>query len=134
MRLNACFLAAGLASVFAAAPLVAHHSFAAEYDSGRPIKFTGTVSKVEWMNPHIYYYVDVKEADGKVTNYAVEGGTPNQLRRQRWGKDSLKVGDDGFRAKNGSNHVNGRTVTLPNGRRVFGGSADDGGPTAGENR
>src|SRR5438093_12843344 len=68
MRLNACFLAAGLASVFAAAPLVAHHSFAAEYDSGRPIKFTGTVSKVEWMNPHIHYYVDGKEADGKVTN------------------------------------------------------------------
>jgi len=116
----------------AAAPLLAHHSFAAEYDRGKPIKFTGTVTKVEWMNPHIYYYVDVKDTSGKVTNYAVEGGTPNSLRRQGWGKDSLKNGDtvtvDGFLAKNGSNHVNGRTVTLPDGKRVFGANADDGGP------
>ena len=84
------------------------------------------------MNPHIYYYVDVKDGSGKITNYAVEGGTPNSLRRQGWGKDSLKTGDtvtvDGFMAKNGSNHVNGRTVTLPDGKRVFGANADDGGP------
>jgi len=116
----------------ATAPVMAHHSFAAEYDRSKPIKFTGTVTKVEWMNPHIYYYVDVKDQSGKITNYAVEGGTPNSLRRQGWGKDSLKTGDtvtvDGFQAKNGSNHVNGRTVTLPGGKRVFGGSADDGGP------
>src|SRR5262245_5839516 len=116
----------------AVAPLLAHHSFAAEYDRNKGIKFTGTVTKVEWMNPHIYYYVDVKDENGKVTNYAVEGGTPNSLRRQGWGKDSLKAGDtvtvEGFMAKNGSNHVNGRTVTLPGGKRVFGGSADDGGP------
>ena len=118
----------------AAATLMAHHSFAAEYDKNKPIKFTGTVTKVEWMNPHIYYYVDVKDASGKVTNYAVEGGTPNSLRRQGWGKDSLKSGDtvtvDGFMAKNGSNHVNGRTVTLPDGKRVFGANADDGGPAS----
>ena len=115
------------------APALAHHSFAAEYDRTKAIKFTGTVTKVEWMNPHIYYYVDVKDETGKVTNYAVEGGTPNSLRRQGWGKDSLKAGDtvtvEGFMAKNGSNHVNGRQVTLPHGKRVFGGSADDGGPT-----
>ena len=124
--------AAGFGLLCAVAPLVAHHSFAAEYDKNRPIKFTGTVTKVEWMNPHIYYYVDVKDASGKVTNYAVEGGTPNSLRRQGWGKDSLKTGDtvtvDGFMAKNGSNHVNGRTVTLPDGKKVFGANADDGGP------
>jgi len=114
--------------------VLAHHSFAAEYDRNKPIKFTGMVTKVEWMNPHIYYYVDVKDESGKVTNYAVEGGTPNNLRRQGWGKDSLKSGDtvtvEGFMAKNGSNHVNGRSVTLPDGKKVFGGSADDGGPGA----
>jgi hypothetical protein len=127
-------MAAGFGLLCAVAPVLAHHSFAAEYDRNRPIKFTGTVTKVEWMNPHIYYYVDVKDTSGKVTNYAVEGGTPNSLRRQGWGKDSLKTGDtvtvDGFMAKNGSNHVNGRTVTLPDGKRVFGANADDGGPAA----
>jgi len=126
------FLIAGLGLVFGSTPVVAHHSFAAEYDSKKPIKITGTVTKVEFMNPHIYYYVDVKDASGKVTNYAVEGGTPGSLRRQGWGKDSLKTGDtvtvEGYMAKNGSNHLNGRTVTLPDGRRVFGGSADDSGP------
>jgi Family of unknown function (DUF6152) len=123
-----------LALLTAAVPVMAHHSFAAEYDSTKPIEFKGTVTKVEWANPHIYYYVDVKDKDGKVTNYAVEGGTPGQLYRQGWRKDSLKVGDEvtvsGFRAKDGSNHVNGRRVTLPGGKRVFGGSADDGGPGA----
>jgi hypothetical protein len=120
--------------LMAAVPVMAHHSFAAEYDSTKPIEFKGTVTKIEWANPHIYYYVDVKDKDGKVINYAVEGGTPGQLYRQGWRKDSLKVGDEvtvsGFRAKDGSNHVNGRKVTLPGGKRVFGGSADDGGPGA----
>lgn len=118
--------------LMAAVPVMAHHSFAAQYDSTKPIELKGTVTKVEWANPHIYYYVEVKDKDGKVMNYAVEGGTPGQLYRQGWRKDSLKVGDvvtvSGFRAKDGSNHVNGRRVTLPDGRRVFGGSADDGGP------
>src|SRR5688500_3679366 len=80
--------------LFAAAPLFAHYSFAAQYDRNKPIKFTGVVTKVEWANPHIYYYVDVKDQAGKVTNYAVEGGTPNSLYRQGWRKDSLKVGDE----------------------------------------
>jgi hypothetical protein len=120
--------------IFAAVPVMAHHSFAAEYDSTKPIKLTGTVTKIEWMNPHIYYYMDVKADDGKVVNYAVEGGTPGSLYRQGWRKDSLRVGDtvtvDGFKAKNGSNHVNGRKVLLPDGSRVYGGSSDDGGPGA----
>ena len=128
------FMAVGFGFLCAVAPAFAHHSFAAEYDNKKPIKIIGTVTKMEWLNPHIYYYVDVKDANGKVTNYAVEGGTPNGLRRQGWGKDSLKVGEtvtvEGFMAKDGSNHINGRRVTLPDGRRVFGGSNDDGGPGA----
>ena len=116
--------------LLATQPAHAHHSFSAMYDTKKPIKFTGKVTKMEWGNPHIYYYVDVTDPSGKVINYAVEGGTPNSLQRNGWKRDSLKVGDtvtvEGFMARDGSNHVNGRGVTLPDGRRVFGGSADGG--------
>ena len=137
MRLLAPCVAFGLGVLFAAIPLMAHHSFAAEYDSKQPIKITGAVTKVEWMNPHVYYYVDVKGGDGKLVNYAVEGGTPNQLYRQGWRKNSLRIGDvitvNGFKAKDGSNHLSGRMVTLSDGRRVLGGSSEDAGPGAPEN-
>ena len=134
MRRNLLAVTTLFGMFVAALPLVAHHSFAAEYDSNKPIKFQGKVTKVEWMNPHVYFYVDAKDASGKEVNYAVETGAPNGLYRQGWRKDSLKVGDmvtiDGFRAKDGSNTVNARNVTLPDGRKVFAGSADDGGPAA----
>jgi hypothetical protein len=132
MRRNLLAVTTLFGLLAAAAPLLAHHSFAAEYDSNKPIKFQGKVTKVEWMNPHVYFYVDAKDDTGKSVNYAVESGAPNGLYRQGWRKDSLKVGDmvsiDGFRAKDGSNTVNARNVTLPDGRKVFAGSADDGGP------
>lgn len=125
----------GFGVLMAAAPVLAHHSFAAEYDRTKPIKFTGKVTKVEWANPHIYFYVDVKdEATGATINYACEGGAPNGLYRNGWRKDSLKSGDtvsvDGWRAKDGSNTVNAGSVVLPDGKKVFAGSADDGGPGA----
>ena len=112
--------------------VAAHHSFAAQYDRDKPITLKGGIARIEWANPHIYFYIDVKETAGTV-NYAVEGGTPNQLRRQGWGKDSLKIGDtvtvQGFLARKAGVHtVNGRTVTLQDGRRVFGfsGAAEPG--------
>ena len=118
--------------LFSVVPVDAHHSFAAEFDLKQPITFKGTVTKMEWANPHIYYYVDVTDASGKVVNYAVEGGPPNVLFRQGWRKDTLKTGDviivDGYKAKDGSNHINGRNVTFPDGKKVFAGSPD-GGPT-----
>jgi hypothetical protein len=107
--------------------LHAHHSFAAQYDRSNPVTLKGTVTKVEWMNPHIYFYVDVKEGDGTVVNWAIEGGNPSGLYRRGWKKDSLKIGDvvtvDGWLAKNGSKLANMRTVVLADGKQVFGGSS-----------
>jgi len=110
-------------------PLLAHHSFAAEYDDTKPIKVMGTVTKVEWQNPHIWFYVDVKGEDGKVTNYAFSGGAPGQLMRRGIMKSAIQVGSvvtvDGFKAKDGSNNAFGRKVTYPDGRMVFTANQED---------
>jgi|SRR5579863_8442632 len=124
---------AQLLLLFAAAvPLLAHHSFAAEYDQKQPITFKGVVTKLDWMNPHVYFYVDVKDKDGKVEHWACEAGNPNALARRGWKKNSLKAEDqitvEGFRAKDGSFTMNARSITLADGTKVFAASSDDGGP------
>jgi hypothetical protein len=110
--------------------LLAHHAFAAEFDRAKPVKVQGTVAKVEWMNPHIWIYVDTKDDKGAVVRWQCEGGSPNTLTRQGWRKDSLKEGDqvtiDGYRAKDGSNTCNSGSVTLADGKRLFAGSSLEG--------
>ena len=124
-------LLCGLAVVLglAAMPALAHHSFAAEYDAAKPVTLTGTVTKVEWMNPHARFYIDVKDEGGKVTNWELELGSPNGLMRRGWTRHSMKEGDtvtvNGSLAKDGSNLANARTVKLADGKALFAGSASE---------
>jgi hypothetical protein len=120
------FLLIGLT---ASVPVLAHRSFSAEYDDAKPIKVVGTVTKVEWQNPHVWFYVDVKGDDGKITNYAFSGGAPGQLMRRGIMKSALQIGStvtvDGFKAKDGSNNAFGAKVTYPDGRMVFTANQED---------
>ena len=119
---------AGLGLLLCTVPMLAHHSFAAEYDSAKPITLTGTVTKVEWMNPHARFYIDVKDEKGEMNNWELELGSPNGLMRQGWTRNSLKKGDQvtisGSLAKDGSKLANARTVKLADGRSVFAGSSE----------
>ncbi len=133
MRSALAVLAAGFSMLVSAVPVLAHHSFAAEYDANKPMKITGTVTKMEWMNPHARFYVDVKDDNGNVTNWNFELGAIPVLLKQGWRRDSLKAGDqvtvEGNLAKDGSKSANARSVRLPDGRRVFGGSSAGDVPT-----
>jgi len=122
----------GFGLLAAATPTWAHHAFAAEFDSEKPVKLRGTVTKMEWINPHAWIHVDVKGDDGKVVNWMVECGTPNTLFRRGLNKTSIATGTeivvDGYQAKDGSTRANGRDVTFPDGRKLFLGTSGTGAP------
>ena len=129
---------AAVAALVATVPVVAHHSFAAEYDANKPLTLKGTVTKVEWTNPHARFYVDVKDDSGQITNWNLELASPNVLVRNGWTRKSLNVGDEvtvqGSAAKDGSKMANARAVTLADGRRVFAGSSGGDAPAPTQNR
>ena len=130
-------LLAGVSAILlgVASSAAAHHAFAAEFDATKPVKFTGTVTKMLWVNPHAWIYVDVKKADGTVEEWMIEAGTPNTLLRRGFTKESLQPGTeivvDGYQAKDGAFRANGRDVTLPSGKTLFLGSAGTGAPDEG---
>ena len=132
MKLTILFAALALA---AALPLAAHHSFAAEFDGSKAVRLEGKLTKIEWTNPHSYFYLDVTDKNGIVINWGCEAGAPGALSRRGFKRGDIKLGDalivDGYLAKDGSHLIDARRVTLPDGRIVSGGSAGDGGP--GEN-
>ena len=129
--MRAIWYSAALLIAFAA-PAVAHHSFAAEFDAAKPVVLKGTVVRMEWINPHSWIHMDVKNPDGTVSRWMIEGGTPNTLVRRGFTKASLKEGTEitveGFRAKNGALRANGADLILPDGRRLFLGSSGTGAP------
>jgi hypothetical protein len=132
MKAAFAFLIAGV-GLLAPTGAEAHHSFAAEYDAKKPITLKGTVTKVEWTNPHARFYIDVKDESGNVANWNLELASPNVLARNGWTRHSLSVGDqvtvEGAQAKDGSQMANARSVVLADGKKVFAGSATDAPPT-----
>ena len=132
MRIRQSATFSAIALTLALVPLRAHHAFTSEFDANKPVKLRGTVTKVELVNPHSWIHIDVKEPDGKVTSWAIEGGTPNTLFRLGVTKNSLPIGTellvDGYQAKDGSNKANGRDITFADGRKVFIGGSSPGAP------
>jgi Family of unknown function (DUF6152) len=133
--MGSILLMAGVSTI-GALPMAAHHAFAAEFDVDKPVKVHGVVTKVEWVNPHAWIYVDVKGADGKVVNWHFELGPPNALFRLGWRKDAVPAGTEvdisGFRAKSMENTANGRSIILPDGRELFSGGSGPGSEGAGK--
>jgi hypothetical protein len=118
--------------VLMALPMLAHHSFSAEFDGSKAVTLEGVVTKVDWANPHVYFFIDVKDSNGAIANWGCETSGPNQLIRQGWRRDSMKVGDRvtvrGYLARDASKTADAREVTLADGRKIFSGTPDDGGP------
>ena len=132
MKLTVVVMGVGLFFAGTAVSLRAHHAFAAEFDAKKPVHFEGTVTKMEWVNPHVWLHIDVKKPDGTVENWAFEAGTPNVLFRRGFTKESLlpgtKVVVDGYQAKDGLKRANGRDLTFSDGRKMFLGSSGTGAP------
>jgi hypothetical protein len=127
MQIRIAVAIAGACLLLSAVPVRAHHAFTAEFDAKKPLKLQGTITRVEWINPHSWIHIDVKNPDGTVTNWMVEGGSPNALLRRGVAKETLKAGMevlvDGYQAKDGSNRANGRDITFADGRKLFVGSS-----------
>jgi hypothetical protein len=132
MRSKMSWIVVGVGLVLAGGAVRAHHAFTAEFDASQPIVLKGTVSKAEWVNPHSWVYLDVKDDTGKTTTWAIECGAPNALLRRGWNKNSLPIGSeivvDGYRAKNGSSTANAKDITFPDGKKLFMGSSGTGAP------
>ena len=132
MRRLILFGTTALSLALAAAPLSAHHAFSSEFDADKPLQLSGAVTQTEWVNPHAWIHIDVAKPDGKIEEWMIEGGTPNTLMRRGVSRDTLKIGTEvkvtGYQAKDGSNRVNGRDITYPDGRKLFLGSTGTGAP------
>ena len=136
MRTKVIVVIAAVGILLASAPAWAHHAFAAEFDANKPVKFRGTVTKMEWINPHAWIHIDVKGDDGKVTSWMIEAAAPNALLRRGWTKQSLPPGTEilveGYQAKDGANRANGSVITFTDGKKLFvGSSAGDPGAAPG---
>ena len=132
MKIRAVLLVVGVGLLLAVRPVVAHHAFAAEFDADKPVKLTGAVTKLDWTNPHSFFYIDVTDSKCVVHTWTIEGAGPGALSRRGFNKGDIALGDtlivQGYLARSGARVVDGRMVTLPDGRVINGGSAGDGGP------